>query len=130
METPALFKGESLRRLAQGAVVGAIATMVIGFTWGGWVFGTTFEAQSAQRVNDALVRAYAPVCIDRFKQQANVEQKWAELAKVETYRRDAYIREAGFATPPGFTSPNSAIADACADGLSKMIAMQTPKPVK
>src|SRR6185437_16604299 len=37
----------------------AVATIVIGFTWGGWVFGTTFEAKSAQRVNEALVRGYA-----------------------------------------------------------------------
>jgi hypothetical protein len=104
----------------------AVATIVIGFTWGGWVFGTTFEAKSAQRVNEALVRGYALVCIDRFKQQANVEQKWTELAKVQAYRRDTYIQETGFATPPGSTSPNPAIADACADALSKVIAMQSP----
>jgi hypothetical protein len=102
--------------------------MVIGFTWGGWVFGTTFEAKSAQRANEALVRGSALVCIDRFKQQANVEQKWTELAKVQAYRRDTYIQETGFATPPGSTSPNPAIADACADALSKVIAMQSPNP--
>jgi hypothetical protein len=130
METPAMFKGDSLKRLAQGAAIGAIATMTIGFTWGGWVFGTTFEAKMVERVNTALVQAYGPVCIQRFEQQANVAQKWAELAKIETYRRDAYIKEAGFATPPGSTSPNSAIADACADALSKVIAMQTPPAAK
>jgi hypothetical protein len=130
METPALFKGESLTRLGQGAAVGAIATIIVGFTWGGWVLGKTAEANAAQRVNTALVQAYGPVCIERFKQQANVEQKWAELAKVETYRRDSYIKETGFATPPGSTSPNAAIADACADALSKVIAMQSPIPAR
>lgn len=130
METPALFKGESLTRLGQGAAVGAIATMIVGFTWGGWVLGKTAETNAAQRVNTALVQAYGPVCIERFKQQANVEQKWAELAKVESYRRDSYIKETGFATPPGSTSPNPAIADACADALSKVIAMQSPIPAK
>ena len=39
---------------------------------------------------------------------------------------DAYIKESGFATPPGSTSPNPAVADACADALSKIIAMQLP----
>ena len=126
METPALFKGESLVRIAQGAAVGAVATMIIGFNWGGWVLGKTAEANAAQRVNSALVQAYGPVCIERFKQQANVEQKWAELAKIETYRRDSYIQETGFATPPGSTSPNPAIADACAEALSKVIGMQSP----
>jgi hypothetical protein len=130
METPAMFKGDSLTRLGQGAAIGAVATMIIGFNWGGWVLGKTAEANATQRVNTALVEAYGPVCIERFKQQANVAEKWAELAKIETYRRDAYIKEAGFATPPGSTSPNPAIADACADALSKVIAMQTPAPSK
>jgi hypothetical protein len=45
MEMPAMFKGESLTRLAQGAAVGAVATMIIGFNWGGWVLGKTAETQ-------------------------------------------------------------------------------------
>ena len=125
-----MFKGESLVRLGQGAAIGAVAAMIIGFNWGGRVLGRTAEANAVQRVNSALVQAYGPVCIERFKQQANVEQKWAELAKIETYRRGAYIQESDFATPPGSTSPNPAIADACADALSKVIAMQTPASAK
>ena len=39
MEMPAMFKAESLARLGQGALVGAVATMIIGFNWGGWVLG-------------------------------------------------------------------------------------------
>lgn len=126
MEMPAIFKGESLTRLAQGAAVGAIATIVIGFNWGGWVLGKTADSRATMLVNAALVAAYGPVCIERFKQQANVEAKWAELKKVDSWRRDNYIKKSGFATPPGSTSPNDAIADACADALSKIISMQTP----
>ncbi len=126
MEMPAIFKGESLKRLAQGAAVGAVATMIIGFYWGGWVLGKTAETNATTLVNAALVQAYGPVCIERFKHQPNVEAKWVELTKVDTWRRDSYIEESGFATPPGSTSPNAAIADACADALSKIIAMQTP----
>jgi hypothetical protein len=126
METPAIFKGESLTRLAQGAAVGAVATMIIGFNWGGWVLGKTAENNATMLVNTALVKAYGPVCIERFKQQPNVEAKWAELTKVDTWRRESYIKESGFATPPGSTSPNAAVADACADALSKIIAMQLP----
>jgi hypothetical protein len=126
MEMPAILKGESLTRLAQGAAVGAVATMIIGFNWGGWVLGKTAENNATMLVNTALVKAYGPVCIERFKQQPNVEAKWAELTKVDTWRRESYIKESGFATPPGSTSPNAAVADACADALSKIISMQTP----
>jgi hypothetical protein len=106
--------------------VGAVATMIIGFNWGGWVLGKTAENNATMLVNTALVKAYGPVCIERFKQQPNVEAKWAELTKVDTWRRESYIKESGFATPPGSTSPNAAVADACADALSKIISMQTP----
>jgi hypothetical protein len=126
MEMPAILKGESLTRLAQGAAVGAVVTMIIGFNWGGWVLGKTAETNATQRVNAALVQAYGPVCIERFKHQPNVEVKWAELTKIDTWRRDAYIKESGFATPPGSTLPNQAVADACAEALSKVISMQTP----
>jgi hypothetical protein len=126
MEMPAMFRGESLTRLAQGAFVGALGTMIIGFGWGGWVTGKTASTNSTMLVNAALVQAYGPVCIERFKRQPNVEAKWAELTKVETWRRDTYIKESGFATPPGAEAPNSAVADACAEALSKVIAMQTP----
>ena len=126
MEMPAMFKAESLTRLAQGAFVGAVATMIIGFSWGGWVLGKTAENDAALRVNTALVQAYGPVCIERFKHQVNVEAKWVELTKLDTWRRDDYIKQSGFATPPGSTSPNPAIADACAEALSKIISMQTP----
>ena len=126
MRLPKLFQGESLTRLAQGAAVGAVATMIIGFNWGGWVLGKTAETNATTLVNAALVQAYGPVCIEKFKHQPNVEAKWVELTKVDTWRRESYIKESGFATPPGSTSPNLAVADACADALSKIIAMQAP----
>jgi|SRR5690242_19376899 len=126
MEMLAIFKGESLVRLAQGASFGAIAAMIIGFGWGGWVTSKTADTNATTLVNAALVQAYGPVCIERFKEQPNVEAKWVELTKIDTWRRDSYIKESGFATPPGSTSPNPAVADACADALNKLIAMQTP----
>jgi hypothetical protein len=122
MELPEMLKGESLKRLALGAFAGFLATVVIGFNWGGWTLGSTAE----RRVNIALVQVYAPVCVERFEHQANIEVKWAELTKVDSWRRDDYIKESGFATPPGSTSPNARIADACAEALSKIIAMHTP----
>ena len=97
MKMPAMFKGKSLTRLAQGAAVGAVATMIVGFSWGGWVLGKTAENNATLRVNAALVQAYGPVCIERFKHQANVDAKWVEFTKVDAWRRDGYIRDSGFA---------------------------------
>ena len=35
MQVPAILQGESLKRLLQGAAAGAVATMFVGFYWGG-----------------------------------------------------------------------------------------------
>jgi hypothetical protein len=57
MQLPKFFQRDSLTRLAQGAAVGAAATMIIGFNWGGWVLGKTAENNAATLVNAALVKA-------------------------------------------------------------------------
>jgi hypothetical protein len=120
-----MLKGEPLNGLALGAFAGFLATVVIGFNWGGWTLGSTAEDNATRRVNAALVEIYAPVCVERFEHQTNIEVKWAELTKIDYWRRDDYIKDSGFATPPGSTSPNAGIADACAEALTKIIAKRT-----
>ncbi len=41
MQLPRIFQGESLTRLLQGAIAGFLATVIIGFGWGGWTLGNT-----------------------------------------------------------------------------------------
>ena len=126
MELPEILTGQSRTRLLQGAAIGAVATMVIGFYWGGWKLGSTAEEMASRRVSLALVEVYAPICVERFQQQANLEGKWLEFTKIDSWRRDDYIKQTGFATPPGSTSPNARIADACAEALGKIVALQKP----
>ena len=126
MEMPEILTGQSRTRLLQGAAIGAVATMVIGFYWGGWKLGSTAEDMASRRVSLALVEVYAPICVERFQQQANLEGKWLEFTKIDSWRRDDYIKQTGFATPPGSTSPNARIADACAEALGKIVALQKP----
>ena len=126
MEMPEILTGQSRTRLLQGAAIGAVATMVIGFYWGGWKLGSTAEDMASRRVSLALVEVYAPICVERFQQQANLEGKWLEFTKIDSWRRDDYIKQTGFATPPGSTSPHARIADACAEALGKIVALQKP----
>ena len=39
MEVPSILQGQSGTRLLRGIAIGAIVTLVIGFSWGGWVTG-------------------------------------------------------------------------------------------
>jgi hypothetical protein len=112
MQMPAMLEGESLTRLLQGAAVGAIATIVVGFYWGGWSLGSTAEKMARERSELAVVTALAPVCVDKFRALPDAEAKQVALSKVESWkRRDEFPKE--FVTLPGESYPNSALVDAC-----------------
>jgi len=49
MQVPSILQGESLKRLLQGAAAGAVATMFVGFYWGGWSLGSTADKMAKQR---------------------------------------------------------------------------------
>jgi hypothetical protein len=112
MQMPAILQGESLTRLLQGAVAGGIATIVVGFYWGGWSLGSTADKMANERSERAVVAALAPVCAANFRALPDAEAKKAALSKVAPWnRRDEFPKE--FVTLPGESSPNSALVDAC-----------------
>lgn len=96
-----------------GAVGGAAALAIVGFTWGGWTSASTAEARAAQRVNAAVVQALAPICADSFRKNANATANLAEMQKMQSWDQGKYLVKGGWATMPGATEPNSAVADAC-----------------
>jgi hypothetical protein len=62
MQVPAILQGESLKHLLQGAAAGAVATIFVGFYWGGWSLGSTADKMAKERSELAVVAALAPVC--------------------------------------------------------------------
>jgi hypothetical protein len=71
MRTPSILEGASLIRLVQGIAAGAIATLIIGFYWGGWVTGGTAKLMVQKSAETAVVSALAPICVDKFQHQAD-----------------------------------------------------------
>ena len=62
--------------------------------------------------------ALAPICVDRFKGQADAAAKTAELSKASTWDRGNVIAKSGFATMPGAKDADSDVARACAEILA------------
>ena len=104
--------------------------MAVGFSWTGygfgWTLGGTAEKMASERVDVALVAAYTPVCVEKFVGPAD-DAKWQEFAKVESWRRDDYVKKAGLSTIPDATAPNSSVAVACAGVLTKLLDARGPK---
>src|SRR5258707_5407672 len=111
MQVPSMLQGESLKRLLQGAAAGAVATMFVGFYWGGWSLGSTADKMARERSELAVIAALAPVCADKFRALPDAEAKQVALSKVDSWkRRDEFPKE--IVTLPGESYPSSALADA------------------
>jgi hypothetical protein len=114
MQRPSILQGDSPSRLLQGAVAGAIATLVIGFAWGGWVTGGAAREMTQKSVTSALVSALSPICVDKFEHSADAAANLSELKKVNSWQRGSFIEKGGWTTMSGGDPANSAVAQACA----------------
>jgi hypothetical protein len=113
-------QSHSFKRLVQGAAVGAIATMIIGFSWGGWSVESTAAKRADEASRTAVVAALAPICVDKFQHSADATNNFIELKKVSTYMQGSFVEKSGWATSPGSDKANSAVAQACATMLGNL----------
>ncbi len=112
MQVPSILQGESLKRLLQGAAAGAVATIIVGFYWGGWSLGSTADKMAKERSELAVIAALTPVCADKFRALPDAEAKIVALSKTNSWkRRDEFPKE--FVTLPGESYASSALVDAC-----------------
>jgi hypothetical protein len=112
MQVPSILEGESLTRLVQGALVGAVATIAIGFYWGGWSLGSTADKMAKERSDLAVVTALAPVCADKFRALPDAQTKQVSLSKLDSWKRqDEFPKE--LVTLPGESFPSFALVEAC-----------------
>lgn len=114
---------ENLGLYIRGAIIGGIATAIVGFSWGGWVTGGTAQKEATAASHAAVVSALAPICAARFQAQAEAAAKLSDLAKTSSWERGQVISKAGFATIAGNASVESDVASACAEMLVNL-----PKP--
>jgi hypothetical protein len=120
MELPSILQADSLSRLLQGAFAGFLATVVIGFNWGGWTLDSTAKQMAEKSANSALVTVLAPMCAERFRQASDATLNMAELKKVSSWMQDSYIEKGGWATFPGGAPPERGVAQACANLLTAL----------
>ena len=95
------------------------ATLVVGFTWGGWMTGANARDASEASADAARSKLVAEICVDRFKAADGAPARLTELnAITSSYKRREFVEEGGWATMPGETSATRNGADACAEALA------------
>ncbi|HET6621914.1 MAG TPA: hypothetical protein VFG64_18395 [Dongiaceae bacterium] len=106
-----------------GAIVGALATMIVGFSQGGWYTGGSAERLAQQRADGAVVDALVPICVNRSKLDPDTAAKLKELlAMKSSYEQRDFVIKSGWATMPATDGPNSDLASKCADALVQSAA--------
>ena len=99
-----------------GLIGGAVVAMILGFGWGGWT-----TASSAQAMTDkAVVASQAAICVAQFVKQPQHDKKLEEFSAVSTWTRGDFIEKGGWDRMPGQAKADSAVAEACAEGLARL----------
>lgn len=101
-----------------GAVGGAVALAIVGFTWGGWVTSGTAQTMANTASNDAVVAALIPHCIALSESDPQASTILAELKEARGTNRRTIVENAGWATPLNGERPNRALAQACQEALA------------
>ncbi len=118
-------KGDAPTRLTQGLLVGVIATMIIGFGWGGWHLSGTVEEKVEAAGTTAMVTALAPICAKRFQKASMINKSMvAALGAVESWQRGDHMMKNGWATFAGTSEPIRDVAEACAKLLSETLKLK------
>jgi hypothetical protein len=84
-----------------------VLTLIVGFSWGGWVTGGTARQTAENMARDAVVQRLAPICVTQSGRDLGKAQKLVAL-------KDEYVGKQGWATMPGEQEPDRRVAELCA----------------
>lgn len=95
-------------------------TMLVGFTWGGWVTSSTAQRDATTMTNNAVVQRLSAICVAQFQQDPAKAEKLTALKAVSSYQRGAYVKEQGWAMMPGEEEVDNKVANECAKALAAL----------
>lgn len=100
-----------------------VATMIVGFGWGGWVTGGAAQARVEEAVQEARAQVAAAVCVEQFMAAPDANTQLTSLKTMGTWSREGFIEDGGWAVIAGEQYEDA--AELCAEKLSAMEAPST-----
>ena len=101
-----------------GVILGAAVAMMIGFSWGGWVTGSTAKGKS----DEAVLASRAAICVAQFMRAPNHDRELKAFEEVDSWKRSELIEKGGWDKMPGQEQASDAVSDACARGIEVLAA--------
>ena len=108
---------EWLKPGAYGVAIGAVATVIGGFSWGGWQSAGGARDMATTMAEESVVAALVPVCLERSQNDIERAAKMSKIREAAAYRRRDAVMATGWATMPGADGPDRGLASACAAAL-------------
>lgn len=102
--------------------MGAVATIAIGFIWGGWVTGDTARRMSETAESSGRMSVLVPLCAAQF---TATEGAIAKFKAASAYSQENIIGE--YVKTVAATSMDYSIAKACAVGVEAEIVRTATK---
>jgi hypothetical protein len=100
-----------------------VATMVVGFTWGGWATGGGARKMAEEAAASARYDLAAAICVDRFKAGDDMAAQLTALKELQTWNRGTFIEKGGWAKMPDGAEPTGPAAKQCA---TQLVALEMP----
>ncbi|MER8471548.1 hypothetical protein [Mesorhizobium sp. M1405] len=105
--------------LVWACIAAVIATIVIGFSWGGWVTGGTSQKMAATASDTARGDLASAICVDRFNAAPDAAAKLVEFKAItDSYKKLQFVEAGGWATMPGQTTPDKLGIQGCTTALA------------
>jgi Flp pilus assembly protein protease CpaA len=105
-----------------GAVGGAMALAIIGFTWGGWVTGGTAKNMASAAATNGQQSVLVPLCVAQFMTTDGAVSK---IKETPTYNHDDIVRE--FVKKVVDTPMDYSLARACAAAVDEVLSKSAAK---
>ena len=99
-----------------GLICGAVITIIIGFSWGGWTTAATTQTMS----EEAVLASQAAICVGQFMKDPDHAAKLEEFGKISSWERAKFIEKGGWDKIPGHDRADYALSSACADGIAQI----------
>jgi len=122
MKIPEILQGESRTRFLQGVAFGAVATMAIGFMWGGWVTGGSARTMNVTAESNGRMSVLVPICVAEFTAAHGAIAKFNAAG---SYLREGVIRE--YVKTVASKSMDYSLASACVVGVEAELAKAAAK---
>ena len=97
-----------------------IATMVVGFTWGGWVTGGSAQERADEAAEQAVAELAADICFKRYLASPDVRVNLTALNEESSYRRSGVLEDGGWVTLADREDPIDGAAGLCAKRLAEV----------